>query len=161
MKKTLIQGILILVSCTTLAACAELGVPFPDPGSSNRGVGAGTPNRGAGNARVTVVGSISQAEARRIARELGLSGFRPLPPGIARNLARGKALPPGIARQYPPESMLVRLPRLPDYEWHIAGKDLVLIAVGTLIVADIIFDVFSEHRFRAEFSSDKPRTKNP
>lgn len=143
MGKTTIKLVLTFLGVSTLSACAELGINFPEPGTpGNRSVISGSPNPGVANSNASVVGRISQSEAQRIARELGFSGFRPLPPGIARNLARGRPLPPGIAKRYPPETMLARLPRIPDHIWQIAGKDLVLIAVGTLVVADIIFDVF-------------------
>ncbi|NYT67345.1 hypothetical protein [Pusillimonas noertemannii] len=39
-------------------------------------------------------------------------------------------------------ALLGRLPRYPGYEWRIAGTDLILIAVGSMIVADILYDVF-------------------
>lgn len=41
-----------------------------------------------------------------------------------------------------PERMLADLPVIRDHEWRIAGRDLVLIAIGTLIVAEILEDVF-------------------
>jgi hypothetical protein len=38
--------------------------------------------------------------------------------------------------------MLAGLPEIPDHEWRIAGRDLILIAIGTLIVVEILEDVF-------------------
>ena len=64
------------------------------------------------------------------------------PEGIRRNLARGRPLPPGIARQIVPLRMLGELPVVPDHQWHIAGRDLLLIAMGTLVVVEILEDVF-------------------
>lgn len=43
--------------------------------------------------------SISHERARSLALNYGLTGYRSLPPGIAKNLARGKPLPPGIAKK--------------------------------------------------------------
>ena len=41
-----------------------------------------------------------------------------------------------------PPSMLGRLPRHSGYEWQMAGTDLVLVQIGTAIVADVLRDVF-------------------
>ena len=85
---------------------------------------------------------ISYSDARRIAMSLGLTGYKSLPPGIAKNLARGKPLPPGIARKVVPGSMLNQLPYYPGYEWQSVGNDLVLVALSTAIVTSIIKGVF-------------------
>lgn len=70
------------------------------------------------------------------------AGHKPLPPGIQKDLARGKPLPPGIARRAALSAMLGRLPRHAGYEWQLAGTDLVLVQIGTAIVADVLKDVF-------------------
>jgi hypothetical protein len=85
---------------------------------------------------------ISSSDARRIAVNLGLTGYKPLPPGIAKNLALGKPLPPGIAKKRVPGSMLDHLPYYPGYEWQSVGNDLVLVALSTAIVTSIIKGVF-------------------
>lgn len=85
---------------------------------------------------------ISFNDARKIAMSLGLTGYKPLPPGIAKNLARGKPLPPGIAKKTVPASMLNQLPYYPGYEWRAIGNDLVLVALSTAIVTSIINGVF-------------------
>lgn len=41
-----------------------------------------------------------------------------------------------------PGSLLGRLPRYPGYEWRVAGTDLILVAVATAVVADVLYDVF-------------------
>ncbi|QGH64116.1 anti-virulence regulator CigR family protein [Serratia proteamaculans] len=87
--------------------------------------------------------SISRDRARSLARNYGLTGYRSLPPGIAKNLARGKPLPPGIAKKMVPSSMLRDLPYYPGYEWRIAGDDLVLVALSTALVASVINGVFN------------------
>ena len=67
---------------------------------------------------------------------------KPLPPGIANNLARGKPLPPGIARTRVPESVLVKLPwRPPGYTVFLVGDRVVLLNAGGL-VADIMDRIF-------------------
>ncbi|GAB5069871.1 anti-virulence regulator CigR family protein [Citrobacter sedlakii] len=85
---------------------------------------------------------ISVATARHLAVNYGLTGYDALPPGIAKNLARGKPLPPGIAKKAVPASMLGELPYYPGYEWRIVGDDLVLIALSTAVVTAIINGVF-------------------
>lgn len=81
--------------------------------------------------------------ARSLARQYGLTGYESLPPGIAKNLARGKPLPPGIAKQHLPSSILHDLPNYSGHEWVRIGRDLVLLAVATGIIVDVVNDVFS------------------
>ncbi len=90
-----------------------------------------------------VSAGISLAAARQLALDGGYTGYTALPPGIAKNLARGKPLPPGIARKMVPGGMLSRLPAHPGYEWRVLGSDLVLVGIGTSIIADVLHDVFN------------------
>ena len=76
-------------------------------------------------------------------RDLVNTGARPLPPGIRKNLARGKALPPGIAMKHPNAGLALALPRILGHEWREIGTDLVLISAGTQIVAQIIRDILN------------------
>ncbi|MBA7800265.1 hypothetical protein HVZ46_18120 [Citrobacter freundii] len=85
---------------------------------------------------------ISFNVARQYAVKYGLTGYQSLPPGIAKNLARGKPLPPGIAKKNVPASMLNQLPYYPGYEWQVVGDNLVLIALSTAIVTSVINGVF-------------------
>ncbi|MEQ9489926.1 MAG: anti-virulence regulator CigR family protein [Alphaproteobacteria bacterium] len=65
-----------------------------------------------------------------------------LPPGIAKNLERGKPLPPGIAKRFLPSDLEGRLPKLRDgLERIIVGDDVTIIEEGTRIVVDILRDV--------------------
>ncbi|EHK65357.1 hypothetical protein KYC_15707 [Achromobacter arsenitoxydans SY8] len=41
-----------------------------------------------------------------------------------------------------PATMLARLPVYPGYEWRVAGTDLVLVAIATAVVADVLLGVF-------------------
>lgn len=64
-----------------------------------------------------------------------------LPPGIAKNLQRGKPLPPGIAKQYLPQDLLVRLPRAGDgLEYLVVAGKLLLVEIATQIVREILLD---------------------
>ncbi|PJX30068.1 hypothetical protein CWM53_22685 [Klebsiella sp. A-Nf5] len=85
---------------------------------------------------------ISFSRARSLAVNYGLVGYQALPPGIAKNVARGKPLPPGIAKKTLPASMINDLPYYPGYEWRAVGDDLVLVALSTVIVTAVINGVF-------------------
>ena len=66
---------------------------------------------------------------------------KPLPPGIAKKIARGGTLPPGIAKRYLPQNLLVQLPPRPGYRWVVVDNDVVLIAAATELIVDILADV--------------------
>ena len=137
-RRILIRREFILLAILVLSSCTELGIYFPPRGSA--GTGNNAPQRG--NPSVVVTAGINVVDAKKLAAANNLTGLRTLPPGIRRNLQRGKPLPRGISRQVMPDAVLVELPRHPGHEWRIAGRDLVLIAIGTLIVVDILNDVF-------------------
>lgn len=86
---------------------------------------------------------ITVSTARGYAVQAGATGYGSLPPGIRKNLARGKPLPPGIAKKMVPGPMLARLPVHPGYEWRVAGSDLILVAIATAVVADVLTGVFN------------------
>jgi Ni/Co efflux regulator RcnB len=70
------------------------------------------------------------------------AAVKPLPPGIAKNLARGKPLPPGIARTRVPDVVLVQLPWRPrGYTFFLVGDRIVLLNANGL-VADILDSIF-------------------
>ena len=121
-----------------LTGCAELGVPYSTgnttPPTSSSGQGqANSANR---------PGNISIEHAKALAMANGLVGQPGLPPGIERRLAKGKSLPPGIAKNRVPQAMLAGLPSIEGHEWLQLGRDLVLVAIGTAVVVDILNDVF-------------------
>ncbi|UVE19129.1 RcnB family protein [Pseudomonas sp. LS44] len=63
-----------------------------------------------------------------------------LPPGIQKNLARGKPLPPGIAKRF--DSRLNgKLPHYDGYEWQQAGADAVLVTIATGIIYEVLHNV--------------------
>ena len=65
-----------------------------------------------------------------------------LPPGIAKNVARGKALPPGIAKKALPADLVLTLgPRVqPGVTFAIAGDRVVALKSG--LVIDVIEGLF-------------------
>jgi Ni/Co efflux regulator RcnB len=66
---------------------------------------------------------------------------RGLPPGIAKNLARGNPLPPGIARQNLPDGLIRLLPPPPHgYERIIVDGKVLLVEVATRVIHDILVD---------------------
>ncbi len=69
-------------------------------------------------------------------------GRKSLPPGIAKNLARGKALPPGIAKQVLPAGLLTLLPPAPKgYERILVSGKVLLVEIATQVIHDILEDV--------------------
>ncbi len=77
----------------------------------------------------------------RYARTKGVATTS-LPPGIAKNVQRGKPLPPGIAKRGLPTDLESRLPTLREgLERVIVGDDVTIIEEGTRIVVDVLEDV--------------------
>ncbi len=65
-----------------------------------------------------------------------------LPPGIAKNLARGKTLPPGIAKEYLPETLLRALPEpAHGHERIIVDGKILLVELATGLIHDVLMDV--------------------
>ena len=63
-----------------------------------------------------------------------------LPPGIRKNLARGKPLPPGIAKRF--DSRLQgKLPHYEGYEWRQVGTDVVLVTLATGLIYEVLQNV--------------------
>lgn len=63
-----------------------------------------------------------------------------LPPGIQKNLARGKPLPPGIAKKLDGR-LIGRLPHYDGYEWQQAGTDLLLVTIATGVIYEVLRNV--------------------
>ena len=64
---------------------------------------------------------------------------KPLPPGIAKNLARGKPLPPGIAKKSLPVDLSRRLPVREGVDRILAGDQVVMVRAGVVIDIVAIF----------------------
>jgi len=141
--------IAVLLASLVLAASAAAAPP------DKKGKG-GPPDKDSVRGQVSVdavVGSdgkvsgyisagISFGDARQLATQHQMTGASALPPGIRKNLARGKPLPPGIAKKQMSGAFVSQLPVHPGYEWRQAGTDLVLVVSGTWVVSDIIENVF-------------------
>ena len=87
-------------------------------------------------------GDVRFEDIRRIAIANRCTGYESLPPGIRKNLARGKALPPGIAKKMVPGPVLRELPRYDGYEWRVYGSDLVLVSMATEVIENVLEGVF-------------------
>nr|WP_249325257.1 anti-virulence regulator CigR family protein [Halomonas boliviensis] len=83
---------------------------------------------------------INERELRRLLSRHDAPRAESLPPGIQRNLERGKPLPPGIAKRFD-GPLASQLPQYPGYEWERVGADVVLIEAATRIVVDVLVDV--------------------
>lgn len=65
-----------------------------------------------------------------------------LPPGVAKNLGRGKALPPGIAKQVLPGELVGTLPPVPGgYERVIVDGKILLVEIATQVIHDVLTDI--------------------
>jgi hypothetical protein len=65
-----------------------------------------------------------------------------LPPGIAKNLARGKPLPPGIAKTRLPAELTAKLPPPPKgHEVVIVDGRVLLVEIATQVIRDKLEDV--------------------
>jgi len=65
-----------------------------------------------------------------------------LPPGIAKNLERGKPLPPGTAKRYLPAGLRQALgPPQDGYERLVMASKILLVEVATQLVVDVITEV--------------------
>ena len=94
---------------------------------------------------VNVNGIFTVQERNRIVEfykdnRAGVSSARPLPPGIAKNLQRGKPLPRGIAKTRLPKTLETALPMRRDLIRFQVGTSVVIIDRKGL-VQDILRDV--------------------
>lgn len=69
-------------------------------------------------------------------------GKKSLPPGIAKNLQRGKPLPPGIAKQVLPAGLIKVLPPAPrGFERIVVDGKVLLVEVATQVIHDVLEDL--------------------
>ncbi|WPZ33051.1 anti-virulence regulator CigR family protein [Thalassobaculum sp. OXR-137] len=151
----------IVLSAVLAAALAAPAFAKNDKAPGNAGNGkpahAGNPGNQGGGSNSTSDGVAAAAAAGAVLAGILLSDqerstitryfqthpqpVTSLPPGIAKNLARGKPLPPGIAKKAAPNDLLRQLTIPRGYTLETVGTDVVLIEIGTRIVADLLKDV--------------------
>jgi hypothetical protein len=129
-----------------LLAAATLAVAAPPEGKGKPNKGQQGGSHGASarqdTSREDDSFSFDEAAWRSFVREQHYGGYQALPPGIRKNLARGKPLPPGLALREVPPDLLLRLPHREGYEWRVAGADVVLYSITSGIVDQVLRDVF-------------------
>lgn len=103
-------------------------------GHANTGKHSGGGDHGPGINRSSILGIIGEH------RDYWSPGPA-LPPGIQKNLARGKPLPPGIAKKLDGR-LAGRLPHYDGYEWQQAGTDLILVALATGLIYEVLNGAF-------------------
>jgi hypothetical protein len=145
MQKIITTIVLILfISCSLLVSFLHADPPEDkgkkekaekqEPGKKNE--------HQVGGSAVVPFDDIRFEDIRRIAVANHCTGYEELPPGIRKNLVRGKALPPGIAKKVVPDPVFRALPAYPGYEWRIYGSDLVLVSIATDIIEIVVAGVF-------------------
>ena len=113
-----------------LALLVVLALPAEGQSGAVKGKGGAR-----GEAKVTHARA-SEAEIR-IVREYYSDPSRklkPIPPGIWKNLGRGKKVPPGMSRTRLPGTLVDRMPRREGAEWWIAGDRVLLIDTNNNLV---------------------------
>ena len=119
-----------MVTRLGLALLVVLALPAVGQSGAAKGKGSGRGETRAVHARG------SDAEIR-IIREYYSDPSRklkPIPPGIWKNLGRGKKVPPGISRTRLPGTLVDRLPRREGTEWWLAGDQVLLVDAGGFVV---------------------------
>ena len=131
---------LLVASALTLAGPALAG-------KKNKSNGKGNQPTKAENVvtKAAVSGLITMTERAIIGDYLdrnrsAFADAQPLPPGIARKVARGGELPPGIAKKTLPTSLLAQLPARPGEEWRVVGTDVLLVEIATNVIVDLLKD---------------------
>lgn len=143
------RNLYLLSVLSLFAACGTYSGSGSAPSAGGPAVEARTSTRVSGTVSagpVSVTLSAEQTAAVRAWYGQSASGNGRgrgggLPPGIARNLERGKPLPPGIAKQYLPQNVLVQLPPPgTGFEYIVVAGKLLLVEAATQIVRQILLD---------------------
>ena len=146
----------LVVAITCLALVGGSATALADPGNGKgQGNGKGNPQNSQVHGNQGSKGKIAggcdwgHGPSINLGSILGIiGGYRDywspgpaLPPGIQKNLARGKPLPPGIAKKLDGR-LLGRLPHYDGYEWQQAGTDLILVALATGLIYEVLNGAF-------------------
>ena len=140
------RSLVVVITCIALVAGSTTALA--DPGNG-KGQGHGNGNGQGGQGKKGKGGDSQYGPSIDRGSVLGvLGGYRDywqpgpsLPPGIQKNLARGKPLPPGIAKKLDGR-LLRRLPHYDGYEWQQAGTDLILVAIASGIIYEVLNGAF-------------------
>ena len=91
---------------------------------------------------IRIIGAWYEEHDSNAGRGGGKNKHKGLPPGIAKNLSRGKPLPPGIAKQHLPDGLVHALPAPPrGYERIIVDGKVLLVEAATRVIHDVLMDV--------------------
>lgn len=147
----------LLIGLAALSLPLVAGTAVADNGkgkgnNKNKGKGnSGKGNNGSGttvqldNSGLSV--RFSNSEIRIINdyyRRYPAGSVQDLPPGIAKNLARGKPLPPGIAKRYLPNNLNALLPSpYAGTNRLIVGNDILLVQATTGLILDVLNNVLN------------------
>ena len=78
-------------------------------------------------------------EVRNYYRQHKMHQYKPLPPGVRFRIGHRR---PANVRYYDvPPVLLKRLPPHPGYRYYMAGNDIILVAIATGIIVDILVNV--------------------
>lgn len=133
--------ITIAVAAMCLVAASALAAPPADKGPKGKGHHAESGDSAAVAVGIEAMFSIEERNAIEGYFVQHPASPQRLPPGIAKNLARGKPLPPGIAKKALPGRLVSALPPRPGYQYVMAGSDVLLVEVATQVVTDILRNV--------------------
>lgn len=126
-------ALLVLLALLFMAGTAE---------AQGRSARAGATVTGdVGGVAVDVTFAVGEREAiREYYTSHTVSSVRGLPPGIRKNLARGKPLPPGIAKKQLPADLASRISVPRGYEVVEVGWDVLLVEAATGVIHDVLMD---------------------
>lgn len=136
------QGVVLAAAIVVVGLC---GAVAAQGRSGGRGQGQGQGQGGGQDAGVKVAATVvfrasDQATYREYFRTHRITA-EPLPPGIAKNVARGKPLPPGIAKRALPADLVALGPKADrDVSFAIVGE--VVVALRSGVVIDVLAGVF-------------------
>ena len=124
-----------------VASILIAGMFVASAAAQGRGRGKGNAGKSEGGTNVAISATFVFGDPDRVTFRNYFTTHKvtaqPLPPGIAKNVARGKPLPPGIAKKALPSDLLLAVsPR--------AGRDVSFAIVGDMVVAHrsgVVIDV--------------------
>lgn len=130
----------LTLTASAALVCALIAGPVAAQGRG-RGPSKPKPQSSSSAATITVVFHDDDRALFRDYFAVHKISAQPLPPGIAKNVARGKPLPPGIAKKVLPHELVATLgPRTPNVTYYIVGDRVVAVRSGTVI--DVLLDIF-------------------